>query len=56
MSRIGKQPIKVPSEVTVNLTDDVITVNGKLGTLNYAFNRKVIINYEKTLVKLSWSA
>lgn len=47
MSRIGKQPIAVPSEVSINITDDVISVNGKLGNLNYAFNRKVIINYDK---------
>lgn len=55
MSRIGKQPIIIPSEVTVSLTDDVITVNGKLGTLDYAFNRKVIINYDKTQAKIEVS-
>lgn len=55
MSRIGKQPIIVPSEVTVNLSDDVISVNGKLGSLDYAFNRKVIISYDKTQAKIEVS-
>lgn len=33
MSRIGKQPIAIPSGVNVTLNDGVITVTGKLGTL-----------------------
>ena len=47
MSRIGKQPIIIPSEVTIDLSEDVIAVKGKLGNLSYAFNRKVTIEYNK---------
>ncbi|MGB4192186.1 MAG: 50S ribosomal protein L6 [Rickettsiales bacterium] len=52
MSRIGKQPIVVPAGITINLSDDNIEVAGKLGNLNYPFNRKVIINYDKTESKI----
>ena len=33
MSRIGKQPIDIPSGVTVSTDDDFITVNGSKGSL-----------------------
>lgn len=33
MSRIGKQPIDIPSGVTVTTEDDFITVNGSKGSL-----------------------
>ncbi len=34
MSRIGKQPIPVPSGVNITISDGLITVNGSKGTLN----------------------
>jgi large subunit ribosomal protein L6 len=34
MSRIGKQPIKVPSGVNVEIADGKVTVNGPKGTLS----------------------
>ena len=33
MSRVGKQPITIPSGVTVTVDDDMITVNGPKGSL-----------------------
>jgi large subunit ribosomal protein L6 len=33
MSRIGKQPIDIPSGVTITVDPDLITVNGSKGTL-----------------------
>ncbi len=33
MSKIGKHPVVVPAGVTATLSDDEITINGKLGTL-----------------------
>lgn len=33
MSRIGKQPIKVPSGVTIDISPDNVTVNGPKGSL-----------------------
>ncbi len=35
MSRIGKQPIKIPAGVTVVVEGGVVTVEGKLGRLSY---------------------
>jgi large subunit ribosomal protein L6 len=34
MSRIGKQPIKVPSGVTIDISRDKVTVNGPKGSLS----------------------
>lgn len=33
MSRIGKNPITIPQDVTVDLQDGIVTVKGKLGEL-----------------------
>jgi len=38
MSRIGYSPISIPEGVTVDLTDDTITVKGKLGELKQTFS------------------
>jgi large subunit ribosomal protein L6 len=38
MSRIGKNPVTVPSGVTVDITDGLITVKGKLGQLTQEFS------------------
>lgn len=35
MSRVGKLPIKLPSDVTVDIKNNLVTVKGKLGTLDY---------------------
>ena len=33
MSRIGKSPVSIPADVTVDIKDGVVTVKGKLGEL-----------------------
>ncbi|WP_395044901.1 50S ribosomal protein L6 [Flavobacterium sp.] len=38
MSRIGKNPIVVPGGVTVDVTDAMVTVKGKLGQLTQEFS------------------
>ena len=38
MSRIGKNPIVVPSDVTVQVTEGLVTVKGKLGQLTQEFS------------------
>jgi large subunit ribosomal protein L6 len=38
MSRIGKNPIVIPAGVTVELTEALITVKGKLGQLTQEFS------------------
>lgn len=53
MSRIGKQPVIVPAEVAVELSEESVVVSGKLGRLSYAFDRKVLIDYNKTEGKIT---
>ena len=44
MSRIGKQPVIIPSGVTVNISgDNVITVKGPKGELKQAIDRDISI-------------
>jgi large subunit ribosomal protein L6 len=38
MSRIGKNPIAIPAGITVEVTDNVVTVKGKLGQLSQEFS------------------
>uniref|UniRef100_UPI00404B17A8 50S ribosomal protein L6 n=1 Tax=Flavobacterium sp. TaxID=239 RepID=UPI00404B17A8 len=38
MSRIGKNPVAIPSDVTVEVKDGVITVKGKLGQLTQEYS------------------
>jgi large subunit ribosomal protein L6 len=38
MSRIGKNPIVIPADVTIELTEGLITVKGKLGQLTQEFS------------------
>ena len=35
MSRIGKQPITIPSGVTIDIATDLITIKGPKGTLKF---------------------
>ena len=47
MSRVGKLPIQIPADVQVELTEDKITVKGKLGELSAAITDMVIVTKEK---------
>ena len=38
MSRIGNSPISIPEGVSVNVNNNVITVNGKNGEMSQAFD------------------
>lgn len=44
MSRIGRKPIAVPSGVTVNLDNTVITVKGPKGTLSREVHKDMKVN------------
>jgi large subunit ribosomal protein L6 len=44
MSRIGKQPISVPSNVKVNIDGSSVTVTGPKGELSNSFNSEMIIS------------
>jgi len=52
MSRIGKQPVTVPSEVEINIVEGIINVSGKLGKLTYPFENKVGVEYKKEEAKI----
>ena len=52
MSRIGNNPIKIPSEVKVNIESDKIHVDGKLGKLSQSYSGvKIEINNDTLFVK-----
>ena len=38
MSRIGKNPVAIPEGVTLDITDNLVTVKGKLGELTQEFS------------------
>ena len=38
MSRIGKNPVVIPADVTVNVANGVVTVKGKLGQLTQEYS------------------
>ena len=42
MSRIGKNPIVIPADVTVDVTDALVTVKGKLGQLTQEFSNVTV--------------
>ena len=42
MSRIGKNPILIPAGVTVDVTDSLVTVKGKLGQLTQEFSNVTV--------------
>ena len=44
MSRVGKNPVSIPSGVTVNLTSNNIDVSGKLGKLSMPLTDHVIVS------------
>ena len=46
MSRIGKKPIEIPGNVTINIDGKNITVKGPLGENKLALLNGVIVNHE----------
>lgn len=46
MSRIGKNPVKVPSDVTVSVADALVSVKGKLGELKLKLTSEVTVKVE----------
>ncbi|HLU50687.1 MAG TPA: 50S ribosomal protein L6, partial [Flavobacteriaceae bacterium] len=51
MSRIGKNPITIPSGVTVSIENNTVTVKGKLGELKQEFSG-VTIDQEEGQLKV----
>ena len=55
MSRIGKSPVTIPSGVTVDVADGIITVKGKLGELKQEYSN-IDIKVEEGVVVLERSS
>lgn len=53
MSRIGKLPISIPSEVTVTLKDNVVTVKGPKGELSQYVNPAINVAIDEKHVILT---
>ena len=54
MSRIGKKPVVIPANVTLNIAEgNVVTVKGPKGELTNTFNADMIINVEGNVLTVS---
>ena len=54
MSRIGKKPVIIPANVTVNIAEgNVVTVKGPKGELTNTFNTDMILNVEGNVLTVS---
>jgi len=47
MSRIGKQPVKLPAGVKVGVAEGTVTVEGPLGKLNWNFRPEVSLEIDE---------
>lgn len=45
MSRIGKQPVKVPGDVKIAINDKTIEIKGPKGTLNLNVHSSIVVEY-----------
>jgi large subunit ribosomal protein L6 len=53
MSRVGKKPIPIPEKTKLTLTEGVLTVQGKNGSLTQAIHPDVVLEIGKEEVKLT---
>lgn len=53
MSRVGKQPIPIPSGVNVSISEGLVTVNGTKGSLNQVVLNGININQESDQLLVS---
>ncbi len=56
MSRIGKEPIKIPAGVTIEVGQDLITVKGPKGTLTQDYDNNINVSVEGDKVVLTRSS
>ncbi|MDO8141713.1 MAG: 50S ribosomal protein L6 [Candidatus Brocadiales bacterium] len=45
MSRIGRQPVKVPNDVKVSISGNIVNVDGPKGKLSHTFHPDISIEY-----------
>jgi large subunit ribosomal protein L6 len=55
MSRVGKQPVKIPEKVKVSVSGEQIKVEGPKGKMAFAFNPVVKVEVDKGEVKVTRS-
>jgi len=53
MSRIGKKPVSVPSGVKATVSGNVVTIEGKLGKLTYAFDKSFKVEVKENAVSIT---
>ena len=53
MSRVGRQPVKIPEKVKVAVTGTTIKVEGPKGKMSFDFNPVVKVEVDKGEVKIS---
>ena len=54
MSRIGKKPVIIPANVTVDIAEgNAVTVKGPKGTLSYTFHPDMILNLDGAVLTVS---
>src|ERR1700726_1041434 len=53
MSRIGRQPIPVPSGVTIAIEPERVTVNGPKGELTERINRDMTVEHVDDVIRVS---
>lgn len=47
MSRIGKQPVKVPSDVKVSISGNIVNIEGPKSKLTQAFHPDITVEYNQ---------
>jgi len=52
MSRIGKQPIEVPKNVTVTFNDCIIQIKGPTGELSHKLSNLIKVTYLDNILKI----
>jgi large subunit ribosomal protein L6 len=52
MSRVGKNPVPIPSDVTVEIANDVIKAKGQRGELSYALSNEVDVTQGDNVVSI----
>ena len=53
MSRIGKKPIALPSDVTLTVDKSVVTVKGPKGTLTQAIDPDIAVAVEEGQIQVT---
>ncbi|MCA0993610.1 50S ribosomal protein L6 [Pseudalkalibacillus hwajinpoensis] len=53
MSRVGLKPIEIPSDVTIDIKGDVVTIKGPKGELSRSFSPDIKVNIEENVLTVA---